>query len=88
MSEDRAHDRLADLAQIRELAQRLFHFSRMVPASADFCVGWTLGERLASLIEDQGDAADLAWLIEFLGECIAQLAATLREDHLAKSHEQ
>jgi len=75
----------ARLAQVRELAHRLFHFSRAVLPSTEFCVGWTIGERLAELIEDQGEPADLAWLIEIMGDCLAVLAATLREEHLAKS---
>ena len=76
---------LAGLAQVRELAHRLFHFSQAVPPSTEFCVGWTIGERLAVLIEDHGEPADLAWLIEIMGDCLAVLSATLREEHLAKS---
>ena len=87
MSVDREAD-LAGLAQVREMAHRLLQFVLATPPSTDFCVGYALAERLACLVEDQGAPADIAWLIEIMGDCIAVLTATLREEHLAKSDAQ
>ena len=78
----------ADIEQVREIAHRLLRFARATPPRPDFCVGYILGERLACLVEDQGEAADIAWLIEIMGDSIAVLAATLRDEHLAKSNAQ
>lgn len=81
--------RLAGLAHVREMAHRILYFSRAAPPNSDFCVGYTLGEHLACLIADQTrDPAELAWLIEIMGDCSAVLASALREDHLAQSDAQ
>lgn len=72
------------------MAHRFLYFSRALPPSSDgFCVGYTLGEHLACLVTDQTrDPAELAWLIEIMGDCSAVLASALREEHLAKSDAQ
>lgn len=76
---------LERLGYVREMAHRLLYFSRAVPPGTDFGVGYMLGERLAGVVDDQtSDPAELAWLIEIMGDCIAVLASALREDHLAK----
>lgn len=70
-------------AGARELAHRLFDFSRAFPPDSDACVGWALGEMLATVVEHRGDPADLAWLLEIFGDCTALIAATIRDEHLA-----
>lgn len=89
MSVDReAH--LAALAHIREIAHRIAYFARATQPNPDgFCVGYMLGEHLACLVADQtSEPAELAWLIEIMGDCSAVLASALREDYLAKSDAQ
>lgn len=88
MSVDREAS-LAGLAHVREMAHRILYFSRAAPPNSDFCVGYTLGERLACLVAEQtSEPAELAWLIEIMGDCSAVLASALREDHMAKSDAQ
>lgn len=77
--------RLAAAGLVEEMAHRLLYFSRALPPSTELCVGFTLAECMACLIEDQGEAAEMAWLIEIMGDATALLATTLRENYLAKS---
>jgi hypothetical protein len=80
---------LARLGYVREMAHRFVYFTRAVPSNDDFGVGYMLGERIAGMVADQtSDPAELAWLIEIMGDCIAVLASALREEHLAKSDAQ
>jgi hypothetical protein len=77
---------LTDIAHVREMAHRLLAFSRILPPhSHAFNLGWTLAEMVCSLVEQDGDVFELAWLIEVSNDFSSMLAATLREEHLAKS---